>query len=85
MSDTLIPTRLYWDGRHGVAQHDGAHVTLRVNPSRVFAEIDFAPGLGVAEVREGTNARRDMSAQERIAMTRWLESFANAARRMVEP
>lgn len=84
MSDTLFPTRLLWDGRRGVARHDGVHIELRACPFPAFTEIDFAPGC-CSLVRERTDARRDMTRVEIDAALHWLERLAHAARAMAAP
>lgn len=84
MSAALYPTRLWWENGRGIARHDGVEVVLKVNPSPTYSEIDYAPGC-VAMVREGFDARRDMSHDESLAMWRFLERMAHAARSMVSP
>lgn len=45
MSDALYRTRLYWDGRSGVAKYDGKVRRLAKPPvlTVCMATIDFAP------------------------------------------
>ena len=66
MSLALYPTRLYWDGTHGVAKLDGMAVLLTAAPELPGLDvvaIDYAPGV-VAMVMPRFQAWRDMEAAE---------------------
>jgi hypothetical protein len=79
MSEALHPTRLMWDGRRGVAAHDGVSVELRRSPT-VFAEVHYVPGLQ-AEVREhASDRRREMTATEIRLAQAFLAHFADRCR-----
>lgn len=85
---TDIITRLWWDGRHGVARHDGVTVDLHAAPvlGRLhLAEIDYAPAVRVAQLRESAHGWRDMSAAERQAADELLGRIASAARAAAAP
>lgn len=80
MSEKLYPTRLEWDGRRGMARHDGVSLELHRPPAGAWAEVHFTPGIQ-AQVRErACDARRDMTADEIRAALRWLQYMAHAAR-----
>ena len=63
MSPTTMPTRLRWDGRHGVARHDGVEVQLAARPVGMhYVELDYAPGV-VAQCRDrACDPIRDLAA-----------------------
>lgn len=80
MGDILHPTRLEWDGRSGIASHDGVQVRLARAPSSQWYEVHYMP-LVQSEVRErACDPRRDMTPDEIKAVQRWLEYMAHAAR-----
>ena len=80
MSEQLHPTRLEWDGRRGVARHDGVSIELHRAPGCSWAELHYTPGIQ-AEIRErACDPRRDMTADEVKAVQRWLQYMAHAAR-----
>lgn len=69
MSTALYFTRLYWDGRHGVAKLHGVQMVLRAPPrlpgiDAPIEAIDYAPETRTAMVRERAAAWRDMTAGE---------------------
>lgn len=79
MSDALYPTRLEWDGRQGLARHDGVQILLQRSPT-TFAEVHYTPGIQ-AQVRErAVDPRRDMTAQEVASAQAWLVNMATNAR-----
>lgn len=71
MSIALYRMRLYWDGRHGAARN-GDDTRILVEPPRlpgahtagVLEEIDYAPEVDVAQVREREGDWRDMTPDE---------------------
>lgn len=80
MSDHLHPTRLEWDGRRGLARHDGVSLTLHRPPGITWAEVHYTPGIQ-AELRERpADPRREMTGDEIHAAQRWLQRMADAAR-----
>lgn len=82
MPQTDIVTRLWWDGRRGVAQHDGLTLELHHAPAigvPHLAEVDYAPALRVSQVREHSNRWRDMTPAERQAAQGLLQRAAAAA------
>lgn len=80
MSELLHPTRLEWDGRRGLARHDGVCIELRQSPSSAWCEVHYTPGIQ-AEVRERpADPRRDMEPAEISQAQRWLAHMAYAAR-----
>lgn len=81
MSLDLYSRRLHWDGRRGIAKCDGVTVVLTSSPMpQTIAEIDYAPELRVAQVRESAQGWRDMTAAERDAADEQLQRCAAAAR-----
>ena len=84
MSEQLHPTRLEWDGRKGLARHDGVQIQLHHAPGGGhLAEVHYTPGLQ-AEVRDRCcDARRDMTPDEIHAAQRWLANMALLAREAV--
>jgi hypothetical protein len=77
-----IITRLWWDGRRGIAQHGGVTVDLHEAPHigvDRLTEIDFAPALHTAQLRVASDARREMEANECHADTAMLERISKAA------
>jgi len=85
---TDIITRLWWDGRRGVARHGGVTVDLRSAPVLGLlrlSEIDYAPCMRVAMVRESAHAWRDMSAPERLAADALLDRISTAAHAAAMP
>lgn len=80
MSDQLHPTRLEWDGRRGLARHDGVSIELHKPPSATWHEVHYTPGIQ-AEIREHpSDPRREMTADEIRNAQRWLAYMAHAAR-----
>jgi hypothetical protein len=69
MSIALYRMRLYWDGRHGAARN-GDDTRILVEPPSlpgahaVLEEIDYAPEVDVAQVREREGHWRDMTPDE---------------------
>ena len=83
MSADLYQTRLYWDGRRGVAKADGVSVDLHAAPEVLGrpVEIDFAPEARVAEMRpRHCDPRRDMTPDEAAAVIAWLMRMTLAAK-----
>lgn len=78
----LFPTRLFWAGNRGFAQCDGVYAALNTRPELPglpeMTEMDYVSGL-CATVREGCDARRDMTGNECVAVHRWLQGRAAAA------
>lgn len=77
----IIP-RLWWNGREGVARVDGVTTDLTTAPKvhPHLAEIDYAPTMRVAMIRESSWGWRDMTSTERVAADALLERMAAAAR-----
>jgi hypothetical protein len=71
----LYQTRLWWDGRRGLAMLRGRqHLFTAVPPEFEQAEyIDFAPEVRCAQMRTRTGPMRDMEADEVAAANRFLE------------
>lgn len=83
MSDHLHPTRLEWDGRRGVARHDGVQIELREPPSKQWHEVHYVPGIQ-AEVRErACDPKRDLVPKEIDGINRWLQYMASAGRKNI--
>jgi hypothetical protein len=84
MSADLYHTRLCWDGRRGIAKMGGVQVELKTAPPMPLvphmAEIDYAPQVHVAQLRESAGAWRDMTAKEIEAAMALLGDVAIAAR-----
>jgi hypothetical protein len=74
------PSHLHWNGRTGLAQHDGVTITLHHSPGPAWAAVDYTQGLQ-AQVRDhASSPRRDMLAAEVAQVERWLAYMAHAAR-----
>ena len=85
---TEIDPRLWWDGRHGVARHGGVTVDLRAAPvlgHLHLVELDYAPSVRVAMVRESAQAWREMSREERHLAKALLERVSAAAHAATQP
>lgn len=84
MSADLYSRRLYWDGRKGTVRADGVTVELRSAPRLTLqdhcVEIDYAPEVRVAQIRDSAEAWRDMTVDEISAANRLIDSAASAAR-----
>lgn len=81
-------TRLWWDGDHGLARHDGVTVDLGHLPSiaglpQHLRAIDFAPAMRVCMVRESAQAWREMDAHERAVVQQFLVRIVEAVRGVV--
>ena len=68
MSIALYRLRLYWDGRHGAARN-GDDTRILVEPpllpgAESLEEIDYAPEVDVAQLREAGGDWREMSPAE---------------------
>src|SRR5436190_16843022 len=71
MSIALYRLRLYWDGHHG-AVRNGDDTRILVEPPLLpgaetaadLEEIDYAPEVDVAQVREREGDWREMTAEE---------------------
>jgi len=81
MSDAIHPTRLRWDGRAGIARHDGVSVDLRERPpGMLWTEVDFEPGI-VSECRDrDCDPRRELHGEEVRMIVSYLEGMARRAR-----
>lgn len=83
MSANLYLTRLYWDGRRGLAKSGDVSIELHAAPAVLGGpvEIDFAPEVRVAEMRpRPCDPRRDMTPEEAAAVLAWLTTMALAAK-----
>lgn len=78
----LFPTRLFWAQGRGFAQCDGVYATLTTRPAipglQEMTEMDYLPGMS-ATVREGCNARRELTSDEAAATLKWLVGRTAAA------
>lgn len=82
MSIALYRLRLYWDGRHGAARN-GDDTLILLEPPRLpgayradeLAEIDYAPEVDVAQVRERVGDWREMTPDEVAAAEALLASL----------
>lgn len=89
MSHEICPsqiTRLWWDGKRGIAQLDGVTVILHAAPELSplhLQEIDYAPALRVSQLRESAQAWRDMTTTERDIALALLVKISAAAHRAV--
>jgi len=83
MSIALYRYRLYWDGRQGAARHgDDTRILSeapRLSGAAEFEEIDYAPEVDVAQVREPEGPWRDMTPQEVAAADALLASLNEPA------
>jgi hypothetical protein len=83
MSIALYRFRLYWDGRHG-AVRNGDDTRILVAPPVLpgasnaanLEEIDYAPEVDVAQVREHEGDWRQMTAEEVAAADALLATLA---------
>ena len=83
---TDIITRLWWDGKHGVARHDGVTVDLKAAPkigTLHIRELDYVPCMRVSMLRESGQAWRAMSAGERDQALTLVQTIADAAHAVV--
>ena len=71
MSADLYSRRLYWDGRKGTVRADGVTVELRSAPRLTLqdhcVEIDYAPEVRVAQIRDSAEAWREAGLFQRAA------------------
>ena len=85
MSIALYRLRLYWDGHHGAARN-GDDTLILVEPPQLpgaeradkLEEIDYAPEVDVAQVREHEGDWREMTAEEVAAAEALLASLSHA-------
>jgi hypothetical protein len=82
MSIALYQLRLYWDGHHGAARNGNdtrilveAPVLPGTRGAADLEEIDYAPEVDVAQVREREGDWRDMTAEEVAAAEALLASL----------
>lgn len=84
MSAFLYSSRLYWEGYHGVAKHDGVLVELKRCPQFLVGLrlicIDYAPEVHVRMVQEFNTPHRDMTPEESHQCRDLLERMAANAR-----
>jgi hypothetical protein len=92
MSAELYRTRLFFEARSrsGIAKSEGVTVALFQLPDipalpKHVVEIDYAPQVRVAELRESANARRDMTREEIEAVAQWLASLVAAVQLLMGP
>jgi hypothetical protein len=86
MSLALSRLRLYWDGHHG-ALRNGDDTRILVEAPLLpgaenaanLEEIDYAPEVELAQVREREGAWREMTADEVAAAEMLLASLAQPA------
>lgn len=73
--------RLSWRGRQGIAECDDVRAILRACPWPMpIVEIEYAPAVHVAEIRESAQQWRPMTKAERDAADEQLTRCAAAAR-----
>ncbi|HUG23062.1 hypothetical protein [Piscinibacter sp.] len=82
MSIALYRMRLYWDGRHGAARNgDDTRILVEApilpgaHGAENLEEIDYAPEVDVAQVREREGDWREMTAEEVAAAEALLASL----------
>ena len=74
----LLPPRLSWNGRKGIAVGRSAVMTLSLPPylGIEFAEIDYAPALDVRLIRRSSSSPMDdMNSAEADACSMFLEAL----------
>lgn len=84
MSIALYRLRLYWDGRHG-AVRNGSEMRILVSRPVLHGaahadrleEIDYAPEVDVAQVRERLGDWREMTPDEIAAADAMLASIGH--------
>lgn len=76
-----FPTRLQWDGRKGVARHDGVEVQLSMRPEgMLWRQVDYAPDA-VATCRDrDCDPERDLLPDEVGMIRTYLAQMARRAR-----
>lgn len=76
-----FPTRLHWDGRKGVARHDGEEEQLRERPAWLpWVQVDYAPG-SVSTCRDrDCDPERELHPEEVAMICAYLEQMARRAR-----
>ena len=83
MSLALYRIRLYWNGRHGAARHgaDIRHLDaapeLSADGGGTIAEIDYAPEVDLAQLREHAADWRTMSDGEIVRVKRYLAELSS--------
>lgn len=78
MSHALYFTRLFWDGRRGVAKLHGRTVYLASAPGLPGAEVqmvDYAPEVACAEILRAGEKRRSMTVDEILAADQFLREL----------
>ena len=81
MSHALYFTRLFWDGRRGVAKLHGRTVELSSAPELPGAPVDlldYAPEVGCAEILRRGDRRRSMEPDEIAAADSLLRNITEA-------
>lgn len=87
----MIPTRLYWAHGRGRAEHEGVRADFDIAPrlpgvTTPITELDYAPSVRVAQVREACDAQREMTPLEAAACMLILKRLVAAARAaLLEP
>ena len=80
----MTKTSIYWYHHQGCAEHEGVVVALRNAPSlpgvQGLTELDFAPDLGVGQLRERCDRTRELSPHEQAACMLILKRVSHAAR-----
>jgi hypothetical protein len=88
MSPALYSTRLMWGGRIGLAKHRGVWADLVAPPPILrhlkITELDWAPEVRVAQLRELAGPMRDMTHPEIRECLRFVEAVAFAARKAID-
>ena len=81
MSLRLTLIRVWWDGRAGWAQYQGAVKELDHAPDALpeCYEIDFCPEFDTFEIRpRACDRRRDIEPPERVLLMAWLKRIFGA-------
>lgn len=79
MSDDLYQVRVLWGGSRGVAKLGPFREPLHAPPAiegLEFAELDWAPEVRCALIRQRNYGWRDMTREEIRMVDKWLEQRA---------
>lgn len=89
MSSLFYATRLWWDGRQGIAKSQGVHVELKSRPhvlnALLIVEIDYTPELpNLCYVHPVGDRTRNLTLDEMSECEAYLHRVATAALNEVE-
>lgn len=82
MSHALYFTRLFWDGRRGIAKLHGRCIVLDAAPALPGAPIDlidYTPEVACAEILRRGECRRSMTVDEVLAADELLRQLTGDA------